>query len=591
MKKELFFLLFMGSLLVGCHSSLKLDNIDTTCQMDMGLVFPVGTMHMTMADFLGENQVDNISLDEYGVFQYTNTIDIPAKPYHHIDVANYLIKDEATKKFYIKDAIGGASVIPATGTTYTLDFPLELNIEGINNDTSIERIDSIWVTKAQFYSNIGKQDFDLHWNEIKRVKLVLGDQFRREEKEINIPIAGRDFNQDIQIDVNTFTINLMKNVSNPRAGSVNKIKFNIVFEVCPEGRDIPISNLSYFAYNLRVKMIDYDAIWGFFEAGPDTRDTRLIDMDSLWDEWKNIKKLKMRFSEPRVKMYLTHGIAAPLLVHVDELTAIDSLGNRKSATWDGETETDIYLKKTLANDMSTYGQTVTNEETFTYEASKGNIDELFDVRPDSFFYSYYMLVNKNLDYPQHRIVKKDSMVWGHADVTIPFAFNKGSEAQYVTTFTDVDISEFTLDSLLEAMEILDTVNSSRLKLVLKVENNIPFDIDAYFTFLDEDSIEIPMILMEGNTENRVHLPAPEMTKTYGENDYGTVIEGSSKTDVVIDIEQADFDLFADVKHIRMDAALTGNPQRCRLTKETSVNVRIAITAVVDAVINFDNNKK
>ena len=37
MKKELLFLLFMGSLLVGCHSSLKLDNIDPTAQLDMGL--------------------------------------------------------------------------------------------------------------------------------------------------------------------------------------------------------------------------------------------------------------------------------------------------------------------------------------------------------------------------------------------------------------------------------------------------------------------------------------------------------------------------------------------------------------------------
>ena len=590
MKKGLLLLLIMSSLLVGCHSDLKFDNVDTTAQMELGIVFPLGTMHLTMADFLGEGQVDGISLDEYGVFQYTNRIEIPEKPYHRIDVASYIMRDQALKEFYIQPAIGGASAIPATGDTYTLDFPLELSIEGINNDTSIERIDSVWVTKAKFYSNITTDQFDLRWDEIKSVKLRLGEQFRRGEKDIVIPIDGRGFGQDIEIDVNTFTLNLMKNIHNPRAGSVNKIKFNIIFEVCPNrAQPIMINEYSKFAYNLRVQMIDYDAIWGYFQAGPETRDTRLIDMDSLWDEWENIKKLKMRFAEPRVKIYLTHGIAAPLMVHVDELTAIDSLGKRKSATWDNEKETDLILKKTLANDMSTYGQTITNDETLTHEASKGNIDELFDVRPDSFFYSYYMLVNKNVDYPQHRIVKKDSLVWGWADVTIPFAFNKGSEAQYITTFTDVDISEYTLDSLLEEAELADSVHASNLKMILKVENRIPFDIDATFTFLDEDSLDMHMELVEGNTNNRFHLPAPQMTKTYGETDYGTVTDPSI-TDIVIDIEKADFDRFIDVEYIRMDAAMTGNPQRCRLTKDTSIDVKVSITAVVDATYNFGNKK-
>ena len=72
MKKGLLLLLIMSSLLVGCHSDLKFDNVDTTAQMELGIVFPLGTMHLTMADFLGEGQVDGISLDEYGVFQYTN---------------------------------------------------------------------------------------------------------------------------------------------------------------------------------------------------------------------------------------------------------------------------------------------------------------------------------------------------------------------------------------------------------------------------------------------------------------------------------------------------------------------------------------
>ena len=56
MKKELLFLLFMGSLLVGCHSSLKLDNIDPTAKLDMGLALKVATVTATLGDFIDQSE-------------------------------------------------------------------------------------------------------------------------------------------------------------------------------------------------------------------------------------------------------------------------------------------------------------------------------------------------------------------------------------------------------------------------------------------------------------------------------------------------------------------------------------------------------
>ncbi|MBQ7997080.1 MAG: hypothetical protein IJ249_05370 [Paludibacteraceae bacterium] len=594
MKKLLFFLV-AGCALMGCRSDIDLKNIDAKAQVDGGLALPVGSLRATIGDFLGAEQVKEIKVDEYGIFHFVDTIDIPTKDYRKIDVASYIIKDESTLHFSIADKIG-TGTIHGDGTTVTnLLFDLELGMKGINEDATEERIDSIWISEADFTSIINVEDFQLDWSEIQGVQLILSDQFRRPEgKTIDIPVSGKGFAQEIPIKVRDFTLCLMKDKTNPSAGTVNKVKFQILFKVRPtNGHEIPVSDDSKFAYNLQVKVINYDAIWGLFEAGNEMRDEQKLNMDSLWEGWKDLKKLKVRFAEPSIEVFVSHKIAAPLRMYIDSLTAVDSLGNTTYALWDGDRQTDFDLRPTLSPYSPDLNDSVTNTRIFNYEPSKGHIDRMFDVRPDYFSYGFHLQLDKNSrsDFPwnQHRITA-DHKVRGYAVADLPFKFNKGSELEYITTFTDVDLSKITLDSLLASADILDTVNATDLKLIMRFENKIPFNIDARFVFLDKDSINMNMILLQDSTSNHIRIPAPKMTAPQDEKSYGEVLEATDAT-LIIRIDKSKFDRFAEVKHIRMDAAILDNPQRCIIKDSSSLLVQIGITAQIDAVLDFNKKNK
>ena len=587
-----------GLLLAGCHSKIDFENIDKKVEVEGGLALPIGTMHATMGDFPGNGKVKKISVDEEGVFHYIDTVDIPTKEYHQINLANYILKNKETLEFKVLDHPVPNPIHGNGVDGFTFDFPMTIDMEGINDHTSDERIDSIWVTKAKFHSFINVKNFDLRWHEIKSVKLKLEDEFHRADGDIiDIPIGGHDFSDSIEINVDEFTLDLLKDKINhdPDQGTVNKINFTIIFEVVPDNNHtINLSANSVFTYDLKVDVIDYAAIWGFFEAGNQMRNTDTISLAKEWPEWKNVKKLKMRFAEPRIDVFVSHKVAAPLIMHIEYIQAIDSLGNPKPATWDGETSKDLYLKEYMSPLAETLQDSVLHHEFFNHEAGRGHIDELFDVRPDSFMYSFRLLVDQtkwkyNTDWQtwkQLRIVK-DAKVYGYAVADVPFKFKEGSEGQYKDAIKNVNLSKVTLDSLLASENILDTVKASELKLIMVVKNRIPFDIYGQFTFLNADSVDMHLQLLQDNPTNRILFPAPKMERPAGQK-YGYVSE-ASETTLIFNVKKSEFDRFAQVKHILFDASLSGNPQPCVLDTATDLSVKIGIAAKVDAIMDF--NKK
>ncbi|MBQ2067358.1 MAG: hypothetical protein II457_00340 [Paludibacteraceae bacterium] len=590
--------LAVAVLLAGCRSDIDLKNIDKKAEVEVGMALPIGTIHATMGDFLGNGKVKKIVVDEEGIFHYIDTVNIPTKEYHSINVANYVIKDKNTLEFPVASKLAGiGNPIPPSPEPIMLEFDLELGMEGINNDQTQERIDSIWVTEANFISKINiTEDFGLNWSDINKVELVLTEQFRRPEgKIIEIPVAGKGYDQEIPIDVNNFTLSLLKNNEDPDQGTVDKILFKIRFYVQPT-TPVPYTDNSKFKYNLQVKMINYAAIWGYFEAGNQMRNTDTICLAEEWKEWENVKKLKVRFAEPMIDVFVSHRISAPLIMHIDYITAIDSLGNPKYATWKGETSKDLYLKEYMSPLTETLQDSVLHHETFSYKDDEGHIDELFDVRPDSFMYSFTLYVDQtkwkyNTDWRTWKQIRvlDDVSVRGFAVADVPFKFNEGSEMAYKSNITGVNLSRVTLDSLLADAQILDTVKTSDLKLVLVLKNRIPFDIYGTFTFLDKDSVDMKMQLVDNENNNRIHMPAPKMERPAGQK-YGYVSE-ASETTVIVSVEKKDFDRFAQVKQILFDASIAGNPQPCVIDTTTDLSIKIGIAAKVDAILDFSKDNK
>ena len=106
--------------------------------------------------------------------------------------------------------------IAGTGITVPLEFPLTLHLDGINNDESYQRLDSALIEHASFVSNITqKGGLPLEWEWIDRVTIELSDKFfyRPAGNVVTIYEKGWEggYGQDMQIDVDEFSLNLMKN--------------------------------------------------------------------------------------------------------------------------------------------------------------------------------------------------------------------------------------------------------------------------------------------------------------------------------------------------------------------------------------------
>lgn len=573
----------------GCHSDVDLENIDKRAEMELGLALPLGALHATIGDFLGNGEITDLSVDSAGIFHYITTIDLPVKQYHTVDLTSYLLENDKAFSLYIKEKLGGISTIYGDGSTeIEMSFPMSLSTAHFNTDESNERIDSILVTSAEFVSKINVEDFGLKWSEIKKVELELDPTQCRRPKgnRVEVPIDGYKFKDEIPIIVKDFTMILM---DEKNGGTVPKINYNIYFTVCPDnGHNIDLTDDSKFTYDLKVQVINYDAIWGFFQASKNMKDKDRLDIDSLWSDWKNMKKLKVRFMEPAIDMKVYHRVAAPLRLNMDYLIAIDSTGKSTNATWNGATSTSFILEHSLSP-YRPLTDSVDNTFHFSYKPDEGHLDELFEVRPDFFEYSYYLEVDKNSrpDYkwPQHRITK-DVRVTGTTTFDVPFKMNKGSEIEYTSLKNDVAISRFSLDSIVQSVDVLESIEAADIKLIIVVENGIPFNMDAYLTFLDKNGNDLKLKLIEENKENHLHFPAPKMARAASEV-YGHVVE-PSKSRYVFSIGKNEFDRMSEVASMQMHVAMTDNPEPCMLTKETDLNIKMGLSAHVNATLNFEN---
>lgn len=569
-----------------CRSKVDLENVDARAEMELGLALPIGSMHATFGDFLGVNTFPNLCVDAEGVYHLIDTIDVPTKEYHKVDLTTYLLENKNAFDCKIQDKIDGKTSIDGDGTQVTLlEFPLTLSTSNFNTNVKNERVDSIFVSSAQFKSVIDVEQFNLEWSEIARVELELDKkQFRRADGyTVSVPLKGFNFGDSIPINVDNFTVNLM----DKGGKTIENVNYTIRFYVRPD-HDIAVSDASKFIYDLKVQVVEFDAIWGYFAAGNEMRDQDHLNIDSLWEGWQDFKKLKLRFMEPQADLFITHKIAAPLRMYVDTLVAKDSLGNRAFATWNGNPVTDFDLPNVLGPDTRLI-DSVDNHIHLSYKPDEGHIDQLFDVKPDFFDYSYYLEVDPKprTDYPwdQHRITK-DINVNAYAIVDIPFKLNKESEVEYISLREDVSISRFSLDSLVESVQLIEDVKAADIRLIVQIDNGIPFDLDAKFFFLDKNGKELKLQLVQDSTMNHLHVGAAKMARA-GSDKYGRVTEPTSER-YIFRVGQNEFDRLSEVTSIKMHVAMIGNPEPCKLTKDTDLKVTMGLAAHVDALLDFNN---
>ena len=216
--------LLIGCVLSSCHSDVDLNNIDPKAELDLGIALPVGSIHATIADFLGDGigKIYVDSLDNKGVLTWKDTFQI-ARNFHKVDLTKNISSTTLNLNVYdqaqAKGLIGSDGKITGMGIQTQLDFPLTLKLKGINQPDAAgnldERLDSAYIDLASFASEIKtKNGLPLAWEWIDEVTLDLGDQINRPAGNTMLVYdKNRDnygYGQTIPTEVDKFTIHLMK---------------------------------------------------------------------------------------------------------------------------------------------------------------------------------------------------------------------------------------------------------------------------------------------------------------------------------------------------------------------------------------------
>lgn len=601
----------------GCEADVDLNNIDTTVGVDATVALPLGSVSATIGDFVGDGTwgifID--SLNNKGVLTFRDTFSMSRK-FHTLDLSQYLSKASIPMKVYDKLDASHLLVdgkIAGTGITIPLEFPLTLNLNGINNDESYQRLDSALIKHASFVSNIKLSGgLPLEWEWIEKVTITLGEAFHRKSGNVVTVYTKGDeggFNQDMLIDVDEFSMNLMKNPNLDPEKDADKyvqnnvntscdFKVTLYINIPTSAGLITIPTTSAFQYDLNVRFIDYHAVWGMFKPSKDMSDEAEISLTKEWDAWKLFKAAKLPFADPKVDMKITTQIAGALVVNGDYLYVKDSNGQQVNAMFDGKT----YLRKHFIEGEylslnSEIGDSATVHILFDKDPARGHIDQLFTLQPDYLGYKFSIEFDR-YESPQIRITDNTD-IRIDAACELPFMFNEGVKLGYSDTITNIDLSMVTLDSLMESLpEVIDTIEEAKLTVALQIENTIPLQIKGSFICLDENNNVIldpetnePFLIAGTDT---LLIPTPDYT--FNPSTATWDIKGG-KMILTLKVDKDKLNTLVKVKNIVFDASLDDESLayvydkgyfNVKLTEYEGLTIKIGVGASVEAILGLDS---
>ncbi len=589
--KQIYFLLAIacGALFfTACDPKLDFDHIDPSLKVSMGLALPIGEISATVGDFLNDTTIKGIEIDENGVYQYVDTF-TTQKEFHAMDMANYISSTSA--KLHIGEYVF-TPTIPA-GIKTTLRFPLGVRLQNVNTDMSNERLDKLVIEAASFTSIFYADNFPLAVEDIKKLTLELpSEHFERAAgNRVEIPLAGHGYGEAMPITVDNFTLNLMKDKTAAPSNTnvVDSVTFYLEFEI-ESSSDVAVSSASNFTYNFEVNFLDYQVAYGYFKEGNKMHEQDTISVIDYFPAWSNLKKLNVPLSDPSITIMVTHSIGAPLYAQIDTFAVYDEEKNEwRVSRFASNNNSDHYEKamtQMIAMDAP-LDATVT-EKIGPFDKNDGELDKLFEIRPDQVFYTFSLTTWDKPGVNQHRLVK-NTRVDVAAALKVPFKVNAGMEIAYHDTI-DMTIDQYSIDSLLAEIEMVDSVNIEDVHVVLTTKSTLPFDVEGTFTFTDEYYTDLGInVTTDSKT---VRIPGiKEKTPT------GVITPGEITFTVKAD--NAMLEKLAKTKHLVLDAYLKDMTDKEKvtypvaITTDTKLQVKLAVAASVDAYVSaaFNNNNK
>ena len=593
----------------GCTADVDLDNIDTSIEVEANIATPIGSITATIDDFVGDGTwgiyID--TLEHEGVITFRDTFSI-ARDFHKLDLSKYI--SNTTLKMNVYDKLEGKPYfvngqITGNDQPIVLTFPLTLKLKNINNNLAHQRIDSALINDASFISKISSiGGLPLKWEWIEKVELKLGKNFHRPSGNLITVYSkgdGYGYNQNINVAVDAFSMNLMKE-KNPQSWKdytnnvVDTCNFEILMHIVvpSSAGEVNIPSTAAFQYDLGVKFIDYEAVWGMFEPSKDMSGEAVEAIATYWSPWNTLQDLRLPFAEPSVDMLVTTQVAGAMIMEGDYLYTENEQGEKAYATFDGDTSLYKFFNKNEYLPLSSpIGIEKTMHILFDKDPSRGHIDQLFAIRPDQIGYKFAVKFNEQ-ETPQIRLTKNTSIKID-AVCNLPMILNEGVSLGYSDKIKGIDLSMLDLDSLLKDVEMIDTLEEASAKLVITFENSIPLQFKGMLTCLDEnDNVIIdpktkkPLLLTENDT---ILIAAPEFTKE-GHDWKITPLESVE----VINVDREDLETLRQIKTIEFRAwmddeslaeAYKNGLNNIQLKDDNYLKVKIAVGANVEGVLNLE----
>lgn len=615
-----FVAIIAACVLAGCHSDIDLTNIDKKAEVEMGVALPIGSIHAKIGDFLGNGKVKNIFIDNKGTIFWQDTFGI-SRDYHRLDLATYIPSAHLNLNVYEKlpnfVMVGTDKQITGDGTSITLDFPLTVKLNGINHPDSIgkERLDSALIEIASFASTIKRENgLPLQWDWIDRVTLDLGERVHRPAGNTMVVYdktnpAASDYDQRVETNVNDFSIVLMKNLhpsSLPEyvTNVVDSVQFMVHFTfTIPNGTTVNVPANSGFDYQLDVQFLTYKAIWGMFEPSKDMHDEALIDLADSWGDVDFLTRASLPFSEPKVFVDIHTQVAGAMRIEDAYIFSIDQNDTRHYAAFgasEAKTKTiDFQPDQWLPLDSEIGDSTTNMNVEFNNTPDGGRIDRLFIGIPRKLGYRFNVKFNQQTT-PQIRITP-NTAVKVNAIATLPLVFNEGLHLDYSDTIKDVQLSQYSIDSLLAEVNFVDTMKATDVVLYLTAYNSIPFDVKASMRCFDEAGNEMkdpedpskPLLLFPQDT---IRLVAPQYAFSGGT----WVPTSEGRTTITAKLSKKKLDMLPSIKYITYFAALdddsladeykTNDQFKVKITDDEGLTLKIGLTAHGEAIFDLNNLK-
>ena len=571
----LFLIAMVGIGLAGCHSDVNLGDVTVDSKVNARLSLPIGEVSATFGDLIGlVNEGVGISINEDGVLEY-NIWQHYDREFHKIVLTDYVGNVE--KDMLIQSVNPSLVMIPAA-TEVDVPFELVINFGGVNDDLSDERLDSMVIDTARFTTRISTKNLTITDNDIQKVVLELGPQFRRGKgKSVELPDFHLD--QDVPIVLDDFTLVMMadetKDPGNDNVVNQANIRFILTLKT---GENVVIAANSGFHFTFKVEFMEYSALYGYFEPGNQTSHADVIDVPF---SIPGGEAMVLPIKEPQITLKFTYGLSMPLSVRVNEISAYHSDGTKTYATWGGSSSSLLQLYSVLPINAPLDATIQDSSIMMNKEPQNGAIDRFFLKEVQKLGYDYKIEVDKNrvvngAVMKQYRMTQNTQFGLDF-NFKMPFVFNPGLNVSYADTIQDIDLSRADLDSLAAMTKgVITKIDSAELSLYIVIENNIPVDMQLDATFLDEDNSPLALdqlkdIEIEGATMSGSQVTAAKTVKT-------------------VAIHTEDFDKIAKTKAIKFRARIGDDQKPSTFLADQKLKIKLGVTGDVQAVLNLELNK-